>query len=107
MNFHEYQAKQLFADYGIAVPPGRVARTPEEAVEAAKAIGGDAWMVKAQIHAGGRGQAGGVKYSTSFDDLREYAKGMLSPKMETHQSAGVALHTARVRVTIGPASSRE
>ena len=61
MNFHEYQAKQLFADYGIAVPAGRVARTPEEAVDAAKAIGGDFWVVKAQIHAGGRGKAGGVK----------------------------------------------
>ena len=56
MNFHEYQAKQLFADYGIAVPAGRVARSPEEAVDAAKAIGGEAWMVKAQIHAGGRGK---------------------------------------------------
>jgi hypothetical protein len=61
MNFHEYQAKQLFADYGIAVPAGRVARSPNEAVDAAKAIGGDFWVVKAQIHAGGRGKAGGVK----------------------------------------------
>src|SRR6185503_18071820 len=61
MNFHEYQAKQLFADYGIAVPAGRVARTPEEAVDAAKAIGGDFWVVKAQIHAGGRGKTGGVE----------------------------------------------
>ena len=60
MNFHEYQAKQLFADYGIAVPAGQIAGTPEEAVAAAKALGGDAWMVKAQIHAGGRGKAGGV-----------------------------------------------
>ena len=77
MNFHEYQAKQLFADYGIAVPAGRVARSPEEAVGAAKAIGGDAWMVKAQIHAGGRCKAGGVKNSKSFDEVREYAKGML------------------------------
>src|SRR3546814_4629916 len=99
MNCHEYQAKQLFADYGIAVPPGRVARTPEEAVEAAKAIGGDAWMVKAQIHAGGRGKAGGVKYSKSFDDVREYAKGMLGTKMETYQSAGVALPIDSVLVT--------
>ena len=99
MNFHEYQAKQLFADYGIAVPAGRVARTPEEAVDAAKAIGGDAWMVKAQIHAGGRGKAGGVKYSKSFDEVREYAKGMLGTKMETYQSAGVALPVDTVLVT--------
>jgi len=61
MNFHEYQAKQLFADYGIPVPAGRIAGTPEAAAEAARALGGDEWVVKAQIHAGGRGKAGGVK----------------------------------------------
>ena len=61
MNFHEYQAKQLFADYGMAVPAGRIARTPDEAVAAARAIPGELWVVKAQIHAGGRGKAGGVK----------------------------------------------
>src|SRR5690606_7337320 len=81
MNFHEYQAKQLFTDYGIAVPPGRVARTPEEAVDAAKAIGGNFWVVKAQIHAGGRGKAGGVKLAKTLDEVREYAKGMLGTKM--------------------------
>jgi succinyl-CoA synthetase beta subunit len=99
MNFHEYQAKQLFADYGIAVPAGRVARTPEEAVDAAKAIGGDAWMVKAQIHAGGRGKAGGVKYSRSFDEVRDYAKGMLGTRMATYQTAGVELPVDCVLVT--------
>ncbi|MEZ5484204.1 MAG: ADP-forming succinate--CoA ligase subunit beta [Lysobacteraceae bacterium] len=99
MNFHEYQAKQLFADFGIPVPAGRVARTPEEAVDAAKAIGGDAWMVKAQIHAGGRGKAGGVKYSKSLDEVRDYAKGMLGTKMSTYQSAGVALPVDCVLVT--------
>ena len=99
MNFHEYQAKQLFADYGIAVPAGRVARTPEEAVDAAKAIGGDAWMVKAQIHAGGRGKAGGVKYSKSFDEVRDYGKGMLGTKMATYQTAGVELPVDCVLVT--------
>jgi succinyl-CoA synthetase beta subunit len=99
MNFHEYQAKQLFADYGIAVPAGRVARTPEEAVDAAKAIGGDFWVVKAQIHAGGRGKAGGVKLAKTYDQVREYAKGMLGTKMETYQSAGVALPVDCVLVT--------
>jgi succinyl-CoA synthetase beta subunit len=99
MNFHEYQAKQLFADYGIAVPAGRVARTPEEAVDAAKAIGGDFWVVKAQIHAGGRGKAGGVKLAKTYDEVREYAKGMLGTKMETYQSAGVALPVDCVLVT--------
>ncbi|BCT91737.1 succinate--CoA ligase [ADP-forming] subunit beta [Lysobacter helvus] len=99
MNFHEYQAKQLFADYGIAVPAGRVARTPEEAVDAAKAIGGDFWVVKAQIHAGGRGKAGGVKLAKTYDEVRDYAKGMLGTKMETYQSAGVALPVDCVLIT--------
>ena len=99
MNFHEYQAKQLFADYGIAVPAGRVARTPEEAVDAAKAIGGDFWVVKAQIHAGGRGKAGGVKLSKTYDEVREYAKGMLGTKMATYQTAGVELPVDSVLVT--------
>ncbi len=99
MNFHEYQAKQLFAEYGIAVPAGRVARTPEEAVDAAKAIGGSFWVVKAQIHAGGRGKAGGVKLARTYDEVREYAKGMLGTKMATYQSAGVALPVDCVLVT--------
>ena len=99
MNFHEYQAKQLFAEYGIAVPAGRVARTPEEAVDAAKAIGGDFWVVKAQIHAGGRGKAGGVKLAKTYDEVRDYAKGMLGTKMSTYQSAGVALPVDSVLVT--------
>lgn len=99
MNFHEYQAKQLFADYGIAVPAGRVARTPEEAVDAAKAIGGDFWVVKAQIHAGGRGKAGGVKLANTYDDVRAYAKGMLGTNMTTYQTAGVALPVDSVLIT--------
>ncbi|MFD0725760.1 ADP-forming succinate--CoA ligase subunit beta [Lysobacter brunescens] len=99
MNFHEYQAKQLFADYGIAVPAGRVARTPEEAVDAAKAIGGDFWVVKAQIHAGGRGKAGGVKLAKTYDEVRDYAKGMLGTKMATYQTAGVELPVDTVLVT--------
>ena len=99
MNFHEYQAKQLFAEYGIAVPAGRVARSPEEAVDAAKAIGGDFWVVKAQIHAGGRGKAGGVKLARTLDEVRDYAKAMLGTRMETYQSAGVALPIDCVLVT--------
>ncbi len=99
MNFHEYQAKQLFADYGIAVPAGRVARTPEEAVDAAKAIGGDFWVVKAQIHAGGRGKAGGVKLAKTYDDVRAYAKAMLGTNMTTYQTAGVALPVDSVLIT--------
>jgi len=88
MNFHEYQAKELFAEYGIPVPPGKVASTPEQAVEAARELGGAQWMVKAQIHAGGRGKAGGVKFCKSVDEVKAAAAGMLGKKMETYQSGG-------------------
>jgi succinyl-CoA synthetase beta subunit len=99
MNFHEYQAKELFAEYGIAVPPGKVASTPEQAVEAAQALGGGQWMVKAQIHAGGRGKAGGVKFCKSVDEVKAAAAGMLGRKMETYQSGGRALPVNLVLVT--------
>ena len=107
MNFHEYQAKQLFADYGIAVPAGRVARTPEEAVEAARSIPGNLWVVKAQIHAGGRGKAGGVKLAKTLDEVREYAKAMLGTRMETYQSAGVALPIDTVLISEGTDIDKE
>ena len=99
MNLHEYQAKQLFTDYGISVSAGRVAHTPEEAVDAAKSIGGGFWVVKAQIHAGGRGKAGGVKLARNLDQVREYAKGMLGQRMATYQTAGVELPNDSVLVT--------
>jgi succinyl-CoA synthetase beta subunit len=99
MNFHEYQAKELFAEVGIPVPPGRVARTPSEAADAAKAIGGNHWVVKAQIHAGGRGKAGGVKLVKTVDDVREAARGMLGTGMVTYQSAGRAMPVDSVLVT--------
>ncbi len=99
MNFHEYQAKQLFADYGIAVPAGRVASSADEAVEAAKSLGNGPWMVKAQIHAGGRGKAGGVKFCKTTDDVQAAAGKMLGTKMATYQSAGIALPVNQVLVT--------
>src|SRR3546814_18159423 len=99
MNFHEYQAKELFAQYGIAVPPGQVARSPEEAVAAAKAIGGNNWVVKAQIHAGGRGKAGGVKLVKTLEDVRAAAAAMLGTRMATYQSGGRALPVDAVLVT--------
>ncbi len=99
MNFHEYQAKELFAEVGIPVPAGRVAKSPEQAVEAAKAIGGEMWVVKAQIHAGGRGKAGGVKLVKNLDAVKEAAAGMLGTRMATYQSGGVALPVDCVLVT--------
>ena len=99
MNFHEYQAKELFAEYGIAVPAGKVAATPEQAVEAARALGGEHWMVKAQIHAGGRGKAGGVKFCKNLDEVKAAAAGMLGKSMITYQSGGRALPVNLVLVT--------
>ncbi len=99
MNFHEYQAKELFAEYGIAVPAGKVADTPELAVDAARALGAGPWMVKAQIHAGGRGKAGGVKFCRTPDEVKAAAAGMLGTRMSTYQSAGRALPVHQVLVT--------
>ena len=91
MNFHEYQAKELFAGYGIPVPAGQVARNPGEAVEAARSVGGSRWVVKAQVHAGGRGKVGGVKLADSLEAVRSEAERMLSMKIQTYQTGGRAL----------------
>ena len=91
MNFHEYQAKDLFAKYGIPVPAGQVARTPNAAVEAARALGGSKWVVKAQVHAGGRGKAGGVKLANSLQEVKAEAERMLSMSITTYQTGGRAL----------------
>ena len=91
MNFHEYQAKKLFADYNIPVPGGIVADSADKAVEAARELGGDMWVVKAQVHAGGRGKAGGVKLARSLDEVREEAERMLAMKISTYQTGGLEL----------------
>lgn len=85
MNIHEYQAKAVLAKYGVAVPSGSVAFTVEEAVEAAKALGGSG-VVKAQIHAGGRGKAGGVKVSKTLEDVEKNAREILGKTLVTHQT---------------------
>ncbi len=91
MNFHEYQAKELFASYGIPVPAGVMARTPAEAVAAAKGMGGKMWVVKAQVHAGGRGKAGGVKLVRDLEAVRSETERMLNMKISTYQTGGIAL----------------
>ena len=78
MNLHEYQAKQLFADYGLPVSKGFAVDTPEDAAEACKKIGGDKWVVKAQVHAGGRGKAGGVKLVESAQAASDFASQWLA-----------------------------
>ncbi len=86
MNIHEYQAKQIFQKYGVPTPRGIVANTPDEAVKAAQELGGDIWVVKAQIHAGGRGLGGGVKLAKSTDEVRELASEILGMTLVTHQT---------------------
>ncbi len=86
MNLHEYQSKQLFASYGIPVPRGIPAETADAAVKAAEELGGNFWVVKAQVHAGGRGKAGGVKLARTVDEVRAFADGMLGIQLVTHQS---------------------
>ncbi len=86
MNLHEYQGKQLFADYGLPVSKGFAVDTPEEAAEACKKIGGDMWVVKAQVHAGGRGKAGGVKLIKSPEEAKAFAEQWLGKNLVTFQT---------------------
>ena len=86
MNIHEYQAKQLFKNYGVTIPHGTMAETPEQALEAAREIDSKKWVVKAQVHAGGRGKGGGVKIASSIDDVKSIAENMLGMKLITHQT---------------------
>lgn len=107
MNIHEYQAKKLLNDYGVAVPRGAVAYTPEEAETAARQLGGPVWVVKAQIHAGGRGKAGGVKLVKSIEDVRESAKKMLGMTLVTHQTGPEGKEVKRVYIEEGCDIKRE
>ncbi|MGI1677643.1 MAG: ADP-forming succinate--CoA ligase subunit beta [Cellvibrionaceae bacterium] len=86
MNLHEYQAKQLFGEYDLPVSKGVAAKTVEEAVAAADVIGGDKWVVKAQVHAGGRGKAGGVKLVSSKDEIKAFAEKWLGKNLVTYQT---------------------
>lgn len=86
MNLHEYQAKKLFAEYGLPVSEGYACATPQEAAEAADKIGGTTWVVKCQVHAGGRGKAGGVKLAKSKDEIRAFAQNWLGKNLVTYQT---------------------
>ena len=87
MNLHEFQAKQLLQRYGLPVPKNQVAESAQTALEAASAIGGGAWVVKAQIHAGGRGKAGGVKVVKTTREVQETAAALLGKTLVTYQNA--------------------
>lgn len=107
MNIHEYQAKQLFKQYGVRVPNGKPAFSADEAVAAAEEIGGSLWVVKAQIHAGGRGKAGGVKLARSFDEVRAIATELLGKTLVTHQTGPEGQVVRRIYVEEGASIARE
>src|SRR5690606_19243813 len=101
MNIHEYQGKEILRKYGVSVPNGRVAFTVEEAVEAAKSLGSEVNVVKAQIHAGGRGKAGGVKVAKNLDEVRTYAEEILGKVLVTHQTGPEGKEVKRLLIEQG------
>ena len=107
MNLHEYQAKQLFARFGIPVSNGEIADSPRSARSAAATLGGDLWVVKAQVHAGGRGKAGGVKLAKSLDEVEQAAAGMLGQRLVTKQTGSDGLPINQVFIEPGSSIERE
>jgi succinyl-CoA synthetase beta subunit len=107
MNIHEYQAKAVLRDFGVPVPRGIPAMTVEEADKAAHQLGGPVWVVKAQIHAGGRGKAGGVKVVKSIDDVQKEAKRLLGSTLVTHQTGPAGRVVRRLYIEEGSAIDRE
>ena len=107
MNIHEYQAKEILQSYGVPVPRGIPAFSAEDAVKAAQTLGGPVWVVKAQIHAGGRGKAGGVKVVRSIDEVRKQADQMLGSVLVTHQTGPQGKEVNRLYIEEGAAIARE
>ncbi len=107
MNIHEYQAKQVLAGFGVPVPKGKPAFTVEEAVKAAEELGGPVWVVKAQIHAGGRGKGGGVKVVKSIADVKKEAQNILGMTLVTHQTGPDGRLVKRLYIEDGSAIDRE
>lgn len=107
MNIHEYQGKEILRQYGVAVPYGKVAFSPDEAVKAAKEISSDVIVVKAQIHAGGRGKAGGVKIAKNLEEVRTYAKELLGKILVTHQTGPEGKEVKRLYIEEGSDIQKE
>ncbi len=107
MKIHEYQAKEIFQKFNVPVPKGMVAFTPDEAVAAAKKIGGKLWVVKAQIHAGGRGKGGGVRIAKNIREVRKHAKDMLGMTLITHQTGPEGKVVKRLLIEQGINIDRE
>ena len=101
MDIHEYQAKEILRDFGVKVPNGGLAYSPEQAAYRAREMGGDKWIVKAQVHAGGRGKAGGVKVCANDNEIIEAASSMLGRKLVTHQTGAEGKGIYRLYVEAG------
>lgn len=101
MNVHEYQAKILMREFNISVLEGDVASTPKEAVEVAKKLGGNLWVIKAQIHAGGRGKGGGVKLARSLEEVEKYAKDIIGMNLVTHQTGAEGKKVHKILIEQG------
>ena len=107
MDIHEYQAKEILAKFGVPVPKGAIAYSPEQAAYRAREIGGKLWVVKAQVHTGGRGKAGGVKLCRNEDEVLEAADDLLGKRLVTHQSGPAGKFVYRLYVEGGVAIARE
>src|ERR1700704_957263 len=107
MNIHEYQGKAVLRKYGADTPRGFPCLTPDEAVEAASRLGGRVWVVKAQIHAGGRGKGGGVKLAKSIDEVKQYAGQILGMMLKTHQTGAQGQKVRRLLIEEGADIKKE
>ncbi len=107
MNIHEYQAKEIFRKYGVPTPSGHVAYTPDEAVRVAQDLGGNIWVVKAQIHAGGRGLGGGVKIAKTTDEVKDWATKILGMNLVTHQTGAEGKLVQKVYIEEGADIKKE
>jgi succinyl-CoA synthetase beta subunit/malate-CoA ligase subunit beta len=107
MDIHEYQAKEILAGFGVDVPAGALAYSPEQAAYRARELGGDLWVVKAQVHAGGRGKAGGVKVCTSDAEIQACCEDLFGRKLVTHQTGPEGKGIYRVYVEAGVPIERE
>ena len=107
MKIHEYQGKEILRRYGVAVPRGTACFTVDEAVAAAKSLGGAVWVVKAQIHAGGRGKGGGVKVAKSLDEVKAYASQILGMQLKTHQTGPDGQKVRRLLIEEGADIKKE
>ena len=107
MDIHEYQAKELLSKFGVPIPRGGIAYSPEQATYRAAEIGGNKWVVKAQIHSGARGKAGGIKLCKDDMEIQHAAKGLLGKRLITHQTAPVGKLVSRLYIEEGADIAKE